>query len=104
MSPPIPHDVLDRARRHLEQSQFRQVLALCRPILKDVPQDPEVCSLAAAAFLGLGRAFQALQVIAPACELNPRRTDLQALSAACLLAGGKFDLARQNAERMLRLA
>ena len=104
MSRPIPLDVLDSARRHLEQGHFRQVLALCRPLLKDAPRHPELCSLAAAAFLGLGRAFQALRVVAPACELNPERTDLQALSASCLLAGGKFELARQNVERMLRLA
>jgi tetratricopeptide (TPR) repeat protein len=104
MSLPVPREVLDRARHDLEQGRFRQALAVCRQILSGLPHDPEVSSLAGAAFLGVGRAFQALQVVAPACALNPGRTDLQALLASCLLAGGKFELARESAERGLRFA
>jgi tetratricopeptide (TPR) repeat protein len=100
----VAHDALDRARRSLAQGSFRQVLALCRPILSGLPHDPEVCSLVAAAFLGVGRAFKALQVIAPVCGLNPERADLQAVLASCFLDGGKFELARRSAERALRLA
>ena len=98
------HDALDRARRSLAQGSFRQVLALCRPILAGLPHDPEASSLVAAALLGAGRAFQALQVIAPVCALHPERADLQAVLASCLLDGGKFELARRSAERALRLA
>jgi len=100
----VTHDALDRAQRCLARGSFRQVLALCRPILSGLPHDPEACSLVASAYLGLGRAFQALSALAPVCELNPERADLQALLASCFLAGGRFELARRSAECALRLA
>jgi tetratricopeptide (TPR) repeat protein len=104
MSLASTHKELQEARRRLDKGSFKQVLALCRPILSGVPHEPEVCSLVGAALLGLGRAFQALSVIAPACEMNPERADLQLLRISCLLAGGKFHLARRSAERALQFA
>src|SRR6266567_8067834 len=104
MSLASTHKELQDARRCLETGSFKQVLALCRPILSGLPHEPEVCSLVGAAFLGLGRAFQALRVIAPASEVNPERADLQLLRISCLLAGGKFHLARRGAERALHFA
>src|ERR1700694_167257 len=99
MSLPSAHDQLQDARRCLDRGSFKQVLALCRPILSGAPHEPEVCALVGAALLGVGRAFQALGVVAPACEMNPERADLQLLRISCLLAGGKFHLARGSAER-----
>jgi tetratricopeptide (TPR) repeat protein len=93
---------LEEARRCLTSGRFKQVLALCRPILSGAPHDPDVSALAGAALLGLGRAFQALCVIAPSCEANPERVDLQLLRISCLLNGGKFQLARGSAERALQ--
>lgn len=68
------------------------------------PLEPDVCSLVGTALLGLGRAFQALRVLAPAGAANPERADLQRLKIRCLLAGGRFELARRSAERALCFA
>jgi hypothetical protein len=92
---------LGDARRHLERGEFKEVLALCRPLMSGMPLEPEICSLIGAALLGLGRALQALRVIAPAGDANPERADLGLLRISCLLAGGKFDLAARSAERAL---
>jgi len=95
---------LQDARHCLDSGSFRQVLTVCRPILSGAPHEPDVCSLVGGALLGLGRAFQALSVIAPACVVNPERADLQLLQIWCLLEGGNFHLARRSAERALQLA
>ena len=76
---------------------------LSRPLLGGSPLDPDACSVAGAALLGLGRAFQALRVVAPACAASPERAELQRLEILCLLAGGRFELARRSAQRALRL-
>lgn len=94
---------LQDARRYLDSGRFKQVLALCRPILKGAPHDPDISALVGAALLGLGRAFQALCVIAPSCESSPDRVDLQLLRISCLLTGGQFQPARRSAERALQL-
>jgi hypothetical protein len=104
MSPAYAPKELQDARQCLNRGSYKQVLALCRPILSGVPHEPEVCSLVGAALLGLGRAFQALSVVAPACAANPERTDLQLLRISCLLSGGKFHVARRSAERALCFA
>jgi len=94
---------LAEARSSLEQGRFREVLALCRPLLSGLPHDPDACSLVGAAYLGLGRAFQALRVLAPACKLHPERRDLRALRISCLLAAGAFRLAQREAAQALAL-
>lgn len=100
----FPDKQLQEARRCLESGNFKQVLALCRPLLRGMPHEAEFSALVGAALLGLGRAFQALGIISPACEVNPERADLQLLRISCLLEGGAFQLARQSAERALRFA
>src|SRR5574340_483266 len=97
------HDArLQDARRCLDRGSLREALTLSRPLLGGSPLDPDACSVAGAALLGLGRAFQALRVVAPACAASPERAELQRLKLLCLLAGGRFELARCSAQRALR--